>query len=323
MSDHVTVSDVWLVGAGPMAIEYARVLDGQGVRFEVIGRGEDSARAFRDKTGHAVTVGGLKAFIASGPKPPTAAIVATGVLDLAPTALTLLAAGVRRILVEKPAALDGEELGALESAAQKHRASVMVGYNRRSYASTRRAREIIAEDGGVVSFVFEFTEWSKQVVAHAAPPAVKARWLLANSSHVIDLAFHLGGKPATLSSYVAGGLPWHPHAAVFAGAGVSVTGALFSYHANWDGPGRWGVEVLTRQRRLIFRPLEKLQVQARETVVAVEEPIDDALDRQFKPGLYRQVEAFLGGESGIIPDLSEQREALRYYDEINGGVNRR
>ena len=37
-------------------------------------------------------------------------------------------------------------------------------------------------------------------------------------------------------------------------------GAMFSYFADWEAPGRWGLEVLTRKRRLIFRPMEQLQV---------------------------------------------------------------
>ena len=40
-------------------------------------------------------------------------------------------------------------------------------------------------------------------------------------------------------------------AALVAGAGVTENGALFSYHANWEAPGRWSVEIMTKKRRLM------------------------------------------------------------------------
>ena len=43
---------------------------------------------------------------------------------------------------------------------------------------------------------------------------------------------------------------------------------------------------MTRQRRFIFRPLEKLQVQKLASVAIEELPLDDRLDKEFKPGLY-------------------------------------
>jgi predicted dehydrogenase len=204
--------------------------------------------------------------------------------------------------------------------AERAGARVIVGYNRRFFASTRRAREIIAEDGGVTSFTFEFTEWSHEIEGLLQPPVVKHNWLLANSSHVIDLAFFLGGGPTKLHAQVAGDLSWHPSAAVFTGSGVSASGALFSYHANWAAPGRWGVEILTRKRRLIFRPIEKLQLMKIASVAITEEAIDDALDKEFKPGLYRQVEAFISGNDADLQPIRAQHAACKHYDAIGGAT---
>ncbi len=53
----------------------------------------------------------------------------------------------------------------------------------------------IAEDGGALSINFDFTEWSHKIKYLKNSGLAKRRWLVANSSHVIDLAFHLGGKP--------------------------------------------------------------------------------------------------------------------------------
>lgn len=316
MSDHVDT--VWLVGAGGMGRDYARVLLAQRRSFQVIGRGDTSAAAFTEKLGHPVQTGGLDAFLAGQRAPASHAIVAVGVEDLAGACHALMRVGVRHILVEKPAGVDRAEIAELAAQARSTGTQIVVGYNRRFYASTRRAREMIAEDGGVTSFTFEFTEWSHEIEKLPLSTRIKHNWLLANSSHVIDLAFFLGGEPTRLDAHVAGSLAWHPSAAIFTGSGVSSRGALFSYHANWAAPGRWGVEVLTAKRRLIFRPMEKLHVMKIASVAITEEPIDDARDREFKPGLYGQVEAFLTDDTADLRDIHAHLAAYGHYAAIGG-----
>ena len=144
----------------------------------------------------------------------------------------------------------------------------------------------------------------------------KERWFLSNSSHVADLAFFLGGKPSSLSSYTSGSLKWHNSGAVFCGSGVTENGALYSYSANWDGPGRWGVDLQTKDTRLILRPLEKLQIQKKGSVAIEMADIDDSYDIDFKPGLYRMVNAFLGNDKSSLCTLEEQIKAFDYYTKI-------
>ncbi|MDR1045034.1 MAG: hypothetical protein LBP33_07955, partial [Candidatus Adiutrix sp.] len=121
--------------------------------------------------------------------------------------------------------------------------------------------EYIKADGGVKSFNFEFTEWEHRVITANLPAKTLANWLLCNSSHVIDLAFHLGGRPETWQAFAARDCRWCPGYSNYVGAGISESGAGFSYQANWMAPGRWGVEWLTDHRRLILRPLEQLHIQ--------------------------------------------------------------
>ncbi|SVB27427.1 uncharacterized protein METZ01_LOCUS180281, partial [marine metagenome] len=54
---------LWLVGAGPMARDYAEVLAALDVSFEVIGRGDASAMAFEESTGRRVERGGVDALL--------------------------------------------------------------------------------------------------------------------------------------------------------------------------------------------------------------------------------------------------------------------
>jgi predicted dehydrogenase len=290
------IKSVLLVGAGIMGQDYARVLSALKVPFTVVGRGVSSAAVFKEVTGVDVIEGGLKKYLIGNLSLPDAAIIAVGVEQLAETTLLLLERGVKKILVEKPAGIDTEEITRIVANAKKQNAQVFVAYNRRFYASTIKAREIIAADGGVTSFNFEFTEWSHVIEPLKADPVVKKNWFLANSTHVVDLAFFLGGEPSEISSYTAGSLSWHPSAAAFAGAGKTANGALFSYQANWAAPGRWGVEILTNRHRLIFRPMEQLHIQEIGSVSINKVELDDELDQQFKPGLYRQVVSYLSDQ---------------------------
>jgi len=308
---------LWLIGAGTMAQDYARVLQSLGCEFDVVGRGAASADALTSATGHPVRQGGLNNTLAVS-DPPEQAIIAVGVEQLAGVGTELIEAGTRSILIEKPGGLNSKEIDALQQTAVRYKADVMVAYNRRFYASTAMARKLIAEDGGATSCTFEFTEWSHVIAPLAKAPGVKEAWFLANSTHVVDLAFHLCGFPKDWKAWHGGALDWHPSATRFCGAGITEQGVFFSYHADWEAPGRWGVEVLTRKRRFILRPMEKLQLVQLGSVKVEGVEIDDQLDRVFKSGLYAQTKAFLDKDDHYFCTIDEQRRHCAIYDEMVG-----
>ena len=313
--------DVLLIGAGQMAINYVQVLQGLKVSFTVVGRGEKSAKLLQDKTKIKVITGGIDKWLETHSEYPHYVIVAVTGTQLGNVTRALIKHGIRNILLEKPGGLNNSDIKSVVEYSKKYNANVLIAYNRRFYASVLKAKEIIEEDGGVKSFYFEFTEWPHTIVLLPKDPEIKKRWLLHNSTHVIDLAFYLGGTPKDLRSYSTGKFDWHPDGTIFTGAGVSKTGALFSYHSNWDAPGRWGVEVLTQKHRLIFRPLEKLKVQILRSVAIEEIQINDKIDTEFKPGLYRQVEAFLKGDTNNFINIHQQASRLEIFDIIcKGGI---
>nr|XP_006823241.1 PREDICTED: uncharacterized protein LOC100367900 [Saccoglossus kowalevskii] len=184
------------------------------------------------------------------------------------------------------------------------------------------AREMIKQDGGVKSFVFEFTEWSHVISALPHSDIVKSSWFLANSSHILDLAFFMGGQPRTIKCFNSGkgDVTWHPQASTWVGSGITDSNALFSYHANWAGPGRWWLEIVTTKNRYIFRPLEKLHITRLGSVKIEEVEIDDSLDKNFKPGLWRQTKTFLEDPDHI--DLLSLEKHLHHvtsiYEPIRG-----
>ncbi|OFX23721.1 MAG: myo-inositol 2-dehydrogenase [Bacteroidetes bacterium GWA2_31_9b] len=315
MSNHIN-SPILLIGSGPMAVEYAKVLIALKTPFITIGRGEQSASMYKEKTGCEVITGGLLAYLNTKPLFPSFCIIATGVESLTETTKELLRVGVKNILCEKPGGLFRQELEDVCQLAQEKNATLLIAYNRRFYSSVYKAQEIIEQDGGVISFNFEFTEWAHLIEPLEKGAFVKERLFLSNSSHVADLAFYLGGKPKKLSCFTAGGLSWHPSASMFTGAGVSDRGALFSYNANWNAPGRWAVEILTANHRLYLKPMEKLQIQKKGSVVVEDVQIDNKLDTDFKPGLYRMVNEFCQKNNSKFCTIEEQLMVYDFYCQI-------
>lgn len=314
MSDHL--KQTVLIGAGPMAEAYAKVLQDLGKPFAVIGRGESSAAAFTEKTGTEVLRGGLENNI-SIVGPESNAIIAVGAERLYDVGLQVMKAGCKQVLIEKPAGLNLKEIEELSDRAKGLNVQLFVAYNRRYYASVAKAREIIKADGGLQSFHFEFTEWSHRIADLKKADGIKAAWLLANSTHVIDLGFQIGGHPVEMQCFQGGQLDWHPPGSIFVGAGRTEAGALFSYNANWTSAGRWGVEFLTRHRRLYLQPMEELHEQRTGTITREAIELDNSLDLEFKPGVHRQLQAFLHGKDAQhLCTIAEHATLARVYAKI-------
>ena len=306
---------VLIIGTGSMAGEYVKVLQSMGISFSVFGRSCKSIDTFQRDYGVLPILGNDDAY-GQIDFEDTIAIVAVGIMDLATSCLKAMEAGCKRILIEKPGGLKHKEFREIQEKATETSAIVKVGLNRRFYSSSKKMREIIKMEGGPRTVNFEFTEFSDQVAGLELNTKIKQRWLLANSIHVIDLAFHLCGRPTEMSSKVNGKLAWHDSARHFSGSGVTTDKALFNYSANWSAPGRWKIEITTEKSRSLFQPLEELKVFSKKTMTYEKLSIDDEIDRKFKPGLYRQTEAFLEGRNEIICDLSELMENWFDYCKI-------
>jgi len=307
---------ILLVGAGGMAQDYAKVLLAQKVDFDVICRTAESANKFTSNIGKECYDGGLDSHLKSINSKYTKAIVATGVEALKETTISLLNHNIPSILVEKPGGINATEIEELNTKAQIKMATIYIAYNRRFYASVNSALKIIDEDGGLLSGNFEFTEWSHVIEPSAKAREVKENWFLTNSTHVVDLAFFMMGHPKKLSAYSSGETSWHKPA-IFAGSGTTEQGILFSYKANWISAGRWGVELLTRKRKLILQPMEKLQEQLVGSIQTNEvQEIDYQLDEIFKPGIYIQTKHFLSGTKDKLKTLEEQVRDLKTYAQI-------
>lgn len=319
MADNIEKNLV-LVGAGGMARSYFDVLVAQSVKFDVVCRSENTAIRFLRETGKDIRSGGIELAL-DGSCRYSHAIIATAAEDLSAVAEKVIDAGIPHVLVEKPGALYLGDLERLEARARAAKVNVYVAYNRRYYASVRKLRELARADGGIQSLHFDFTEWSDSIAPLTKGDGVKERWFLANSTHVVDLAFFLCGRPLQLSGTTQGGMPWHPAASRFAGMGVTEQDVTFTYRADWDAPGRWGLSIFTKNFKLDLCPLERLQITSRNSLDSYFELLDDDLDITFKPGLYRQVASFiLNGAGEELCSLSEHCRNFRHYLAIGGYV---
>jgi predicted dehydrogenase len=317
--EKVLNNKVWLIGAGIMAQDYIKVLKGLDKDFLVIGRGSDTAKKCEEATGCEVFQGGINSFLSSMPQVCSHAIIAVGAEVLYETTKLLLDYGVKNILVEKPGALHKWQFQELEALARNKKANVLIAYNRRFYASVIKAKKLILDDRGVTSFNFEFTEWSHIIAPLQKAKDVKEKWFLGNSTHVVDLAFYLGGKPREMAVFQSGKLDWHSSASIFGGAGISDEKAIFSYQANWESAGRWSVEMLTKEHRFILRPMEKLQIQKKGSIAQeFYADIDYSLDEKYKPGLFLQTSRFLENNFCGMCTLEEQATMVDVYFKMAG-----
>lgn len=315
---------ILLVGAGLMAQAYAKTLRALKVTFIVFGRGHASAEKFAAETGVRPATGHLDVLIEQQAALPQTAIVTVNAENLHEVTQQLMTAGCKRILVEKPAGLSAAEVNELSLKAQSLGVEIYVAYNRRFYASVARARTMIQADGGAVSLKFDFTEASRRIETLDKPQKELEAWFFGNSTHVVDLAFYLAGEPAEMTSIRSGSLSWHKEGAVFAGHGTTSLGALFSYHANWLSPGRWGVEVMTRERRYVLQPMEQLFVQDHNSFALSQVDLDDQLDKEFKPGLYKQVETFLSAAPNQpLLSIHDHARLFTAYQAIRDGKSYR
>ena len=315
------MNTLWLIGAGSIAKEYAKVLNALKQEYLVIGRGHNSAVAFQEEIGHSVIEGGLDSFLQTKPKVADMAIIAVNVQYLASTTIALMQYGVKRIFCEKPGFNDLSELDEVVRVANDTKAEVYYAYNRRFFASVFKAEEIIKEDGGLTSMNFEFTEWGHVIENTDNPDEVKRNWMTANSSHVIDLAFFIGGEPQEMTCYTAGELSWHKPSR-FVGAGVTNKGVLFNYQANWEAPGRWAVEFQTPLHRIYLKPMEQIQLQDKGSVKVYPVEIDDYLDKEYKPGFFLETKAFLENQKERLCSIEEQKNNIdTIYNKIMLGFN--
>ncbi len=297
-----------------MGIEYAKILSFHKEDYKVIGRSNKSKINFYNKTGKSVEDNNLD-YCLQHFSTPKKAIISVDTENTFQLAFKLIEYGVESILIEKPGSLYKEDLISLKKISSIKKAKVYIAYNRRFYESIIEARKIITKDKGIVSAFFDFTELSQKISKTKHSKEVKEKWLISNSSHIIDLVFYLCGSPKKLFSLSKGKLGWHNSSSCFVGSGITTKDILFSYAANWDSAGRWYIELMTKNHKLIFCPIEKLKVMKKNSFDIIEINTTKK-DKIFKPGLYFLVKEFLDKKQSNLCSLDEQINNFEFFSKI-------
>lgn len=307
-----------IIGAGLIAEEYVKIFLKLKKEVCVVSRGEEKALRLKEKYPEAEVMWGGHASHKDKISKAEACIIAVNVNQLSGVCIDVLECGVKKILAEKPLATNNEEMGQIEKAINKNGGDVYIAYNRRNYASVKAARRICEEDGGILSLHFDFTEAIFRI-PDGYDRKILNIWGLANSTHVIDTAFHFMGRPDVLEAdhFGENRIDWHKQASIFTGKGVSESGIPFTYHANWVASGKWNIEIMTANRKLLFSPMEVLREQKYGTFKVVEADVDYSDDKEFKPGFKAQCEALLSHPEELL-NFWELKKNFPYFLEILG-----
>lgn len=164
--------------------------------------------------------------------------------------------GQENLLLEKPGSLYIKPLNDLKNKISTQ--TVRIGYNRLFYQSLEKLKTQIIKDGGINSCNFTMTEWIEKIDFKKYPKEILQRWGIANSIHVLSMVFNLIGFPKKMESFQNGKLLWHDSGSIFVGSGISDKKVSFSYFADWNSSGRWGINIITKKNSYRLEPLEEL-----------------------------------------------------------------
>lgn len=316
-----------LIGSGPIASAHLAAARRAGFRVTAVAGRRDSARAAAFAVEHDIPD------LWSDP----ADLAASGtwdslILAVAPSAtLDLLlpaAAHGKPVLVEKPVALSSVSLAPYRTS-WPH---VVVGYNRRHYASVRSAKAFIERHGPSLLHM----ELPEAVAPHGSAVEEREAGVRSNSVHGLDLLRYLVGD-LSVESVASLGEP-----AEYAGRFVtlrSARGDLCTVTANWNSPTNFGIDIHAGPERFQLRPLEigyafrgmdviepTPEVPIRQYVpICVETVPPDELSRQFKPGFARQAMALRNLVDGLEPGpeaatMHDAYEAMVLAEVVLRGV---
>ncbi len=284
-SNNFQNKSVLIIGSGYIALEYVKALKKLKIKnIEILSKSENSLDN-KVLSEYKIIFGGFEKKINLIEKKDLT-IIATPINLLVKAATLAIKSGQENILIEKPGSLFKTDLIILEKLIKKQK--VRIAYNRLFYPNFQKLKILSKIDGGITSCKFDFTEWVHTIPFGKYKKDVYRRWGISNSLHVISMAMELIGMPKKITTSQHGNLKWHHTGSIFVGNGISEKNIPFSYHANWEGGGRWGIEVVTKKNVYRLSPLEKLFVLKKGTTEWKEIQIKNIFPK-IKMGLAEEI----------------------------------
>ena len=193
------------------------------------------------------------------------------------------------LFIEKPPGIVPEQTKSLAEMSNQYSTKNMVGFNRRYYSIFHKGIELIIQNGGLLGVTIEGHERFWKVTGGDIPNEIQENWIYANSTHTIDLLRLFGGtikKINTISNSIKGN-----RGDQFVASMEFESGALGTYTSHWFSPGGWSATLYGEGVSVKFQPLEKgLWI---DTDFNEYEITPDKVEKEFKPGFYHQMEAFV------------------------------
>jgi predicted dehydrogenase len=313
----MTNTRVAIVGAGSMAREHIRAfadLDGVDIAG-VHSRTQERAAGLAQEFCIPVVAGSISELKAR----TGADLVVVAVPELAanPVAKACFAEDWG-VLLEKPAGYNLADAQDIAAAAKGRTRPVMVGFNRRFYASTMAIRADLDSRAERRFIHIQDQQSFEEARRHNHPEKVVRKFMYANSIHVIDLILALGrGNPARVTPI----MPWRGEYTEVVLVHVEFeSGDAALYEGLWQGPGPWACSVSTPSKRWVMQPLERATFQ--NAGERKQYPLDlDPVDALFKAGFRRQAEAVvarLKGQPSAAVDLNESLRTMWLINQIFG-----
>ena len=299
---------ILLVGAGYIGKQYAKTLHLMGMKnVTICSNSPESSIPLASEYGFSALSGGFEKNIPN--QNPDLIILATSITELLPCLNLALENGNKKILLEKPGSLYSSELDKISK--KNNCNNVRLAYNRLVYPNHHLLKELINKDGGITSCHFTFTEWISKINFKKEKSEVYERWGIANSLHVISMAYDLIGMPSQINSIQHGELDWHLSGSIFVGSGISDNSIPFSYHADWNSGGRWGIEIMTNENAYRLIPLEDLFVSKKDSTswekISFKKSYPEA-----KQGIAEEIAIMLNDDLNKKIDLPSIQQATKF-----------
>lgn len=248
-----------------------------------------------------------------------AVFVMVSVLRMFSVSATFLEAGMPTFL-EKPPGIYSSETAKLAEIQQRKGTIAVVGLNRRFYSHHLAARQQLYAAGAPVTVTVDAHEDHTRHSREKFPPLVIRRWAYANGIHALDLLRFFGGDVAEVVAHRLQTAE-NPFPDCYSAFLRFTSGAHGRAAVDWIAPGSHRFEVRAIGTRITSEP------GFRSTVLATRGQTDarleyDADDQRFKPGFWKQDDAFLAGVSEgkqppwPSPDLADAHHSMVMIDQI-------
>ncbi|MFA7677420.1 MAG: Gfo/Idh/MocA family oxidoreductase [Candidatus Omnitrophota bacterium] len=193
------------------------------------------------------------------------------------------------LFIEKPPALSLKKVAELVGLADRYLSKTMVGFNRRFYSVFHKGLEAIKAQGPLlaVSVTGHERMWRIRSGKKHSEQTM-SNWIIANSTHTIDLLRFFGGDVSNLSSINHSYR--EKNGDQFSAIMELSCGAIGQYNSFWYSPGGWGATLYGDGLTVEFQPLEKGKITDKDFKVTEINP--DEEDLKHKPGFYKQMKAF-------------------------------